>query len=295
MVASGWKELSGHWKASNIDLRLEKDNRRIHIFQVRPRRPFSGVMVVTGQAESAPTHLFGISDTQSFSDDERRVALDGLLTEPYSLEHLMLFERMFDKSQQDRWLEVLESLPVRDVFAQIRLGELYQRRDLPEKATEALRLARALLWAERDQSKHQGRLKNLAKQLGDEKLAEVVPTRQDFLDAGFVEIARGTDAFEMEAGAGEPTLMFHESAEDGPVVLVVEIIGSGSDNDPYQLRHLERQKGMSSYSTRGGFSQRNGLWHMASSRSINDMSVAFQITQIEGTERFKVSTTLTQR
>ncbi|MBN1362124.1 MAG: hypothetical protein JW993_16130 [Sedimentisphaerales bacterium] len=294
MTDLGWKELSSDWEPSRIDLRLEKDNRRIHVFQVRPRDPFSGVTVTSDRAQPAPAHLFGIADTQSFSYDERRVVLDGLLTQPYSLEHLMLFERMFDKPQQERWLEILESLPTRDVFAQIRLGEMYQRRDLPDKAAEALKLARALLWAEQDKSRYQSRLKSLAKNLGDEDMAGVVPTRPDFLDAGFIEIEPATDAFEIEVGVGEPALMFYDDPEDEPLVLNIQIASLPSDRDPYEFRRLQRQGGRSIYGTRTGFSQSNGLWHVESQQHINETAVMIRVTQIEGQDRFKVSVTISR-
>lgn len=294
MVDSGWKEMTSDWGHSNINLRMARDDRLVQIFQIPQRTPMGRTVVISYSSgpEPEPTHLFGVTDTQKFSADERRVALDGLLTEPYSLEHLIIFEPMFDKSQRERWLKVLESLPVRDAYAQIRLGELYQQRDMPEKSAEALRLARALLWAERDQSQYQSRLKSLAKRLGDEELAKVTPTRQDFLDAGFAEITSGMDSYETEANPGEPILTFCEAAQGEPVVLVLEILGSGSDADPYHLQHLERQGGMCSYGTQGGFSRRGGLWQDESHQAIDETSVIFKITQIEGQDRFKISATI---
>ena len=291
MIELGWKEMDSDWGHSNINLRMAKGDRLVHIFQVVPRTPMGWTVTVShpSEPEPEPTYLFGIADTQRFSADERRVALDGLLTEPYSVEYLMLFEHMFDQPQRQRCLEVLESLPVRDVYAQIRLGELYQQRDMPDKAMDALRLARALLWAEPDQSKYQSRLKGLAKQLGDEKLADFAPIRQDLLDAGFAEITPETGPFETEVDPDEPVLMFCENDRSEPVVFVLEILGSGTDADPYHLRHLERQGGMCSYGTRGSFSRRDGLWQDEAHQAIEDTGFIFKITQIEGQERFTIS------
>ncbi len=74
--------MSSDWNPPNLDLRLQKDHRRLHIFQVRSREPLSGIVMTTQSSEEKPAHLFGVTDVQRFDDDELKTALDTLLVEP---------------------------------------------------------------------------------------------------------------------------------------------------------------------------------------------------------------------
>ncbi len=123
MIARGWKELSSDWNPPNLDLRLQKDHRRLHIFQVRSREPLSGIVMTTQSSEEKPAHLFGVTDVQRFDDGELKTALDTLLVEPAPMTLLVLFERMFDKEQRDRWFEILQNQPSHNVFATLRLAK----------------------------------------------------------------------------------------------------------------------------------------------------------------------------
>jgi hypothetical protein len=293
MTVSGWEELSGDWESPNIDLRLRKDGRSLHIFQIRRREPFSGEFVVVRSSDEKPMHLFGVADVTSFSDDELSAALDGLLTGPASLERVMLFERMFDKEQKERWLEILEGQPPRDVFAQIRLGEMYQQKGQTEKAMQALTRAATLVWAVQDDNAHKNRLKSLAKQSGDEKLAERVPTRQDFLDAGFVELNLDAEPLEIETDLNVPATMFFDDPNDGPQTFVVTVFPTGNESDPFSVTRFQRVRHGSSWGSRGGGPPRpDGRWYCSLSHGFEDIAVTCQITQIDQQERFVISTTV---
>ena len=288
MTALGWKVLSGEWKTPNIDLRLEKDDRRIHVFQIRSDEPFSGQIVMVRPSAKQPASLFGVADVQQFSDAEMKTVLDGLLTEPVSLERLMLFERMFDKEQQERFLSVLEERSPRDVLSQIRLAEMYQRKSRLDDAMKAMTQARTLLWVAQDDG-CKGRLKSLAKSLGDEKLAEVKPTEQDFRDAGFVELTAGGEAVEVEVPLNEPAVVFCRDRRSEPHVFSLAIGASGNSKDPFIAKWVHRMAHGYSSSTRGGFTGPNGLWQCASADGFDNLTVKWQITQAPDRNHFAMS------
>ncbi len=295
MTASGWKELTSDWKSPNIDLKLQKGNRRIDILQVRGREPFSGAVMISRPSAEKPVHLFGIIDMQRFRDDELNAVLEGLLTRPVSMEHLMLFERMFDKQQQERWLEILESQPPRDVFTQMRLGEMYQRRDIPEKAMQALRRARTLLWVEQDSSSYRNRLKSLAKRLGDETLANAQPAREDFLEAGFVELASNAEAVEMEADLNAPALVFFPDSQGGYQTFAITVVPSSGEKGAFGIRYAKRAADGASFGSSDGVgSEGSGVWQYRLPRGSVDNRIACQVTRIRDEDRFNVSVTVTR-
>jgi hypothetical protein len=288
MTALGWKVLSGEWKAPNIDLRLEKDDRRIHVFQIRSDEPFSGQIVMVRPSEKQPASLFGVADVQQFSDAEMKTVLDGLLTEPVSLERVMLFERMFDKEQQERFLSVLEDRSPRDVLSQIRLAEMYQRKSRLDDAMKALTRARTLLWAAQDNG-FKGRLKSLAKSLGDEKLAEVKPTEQDFRDAGLIELIAGGDPRKVEAQLGEAIVVFCRDRRGELHTFSLAVAPTGNVQDPFCAKAVHRMEGGSSSGSRGGTLRSDGLWECNSQDGFNDLAVKWQITQAPDRNHFTMS------
>ncbi len=292
MTASGWEELSSDWKSPNIELRLQKDNRRIRIFQVRRREPFSGTVVIVRSSDEKPTHLFGVTDVKFFSDDERKAALDGLLARPTSFDRLILFEPMFDERQEQRWLEILESRPSRDISMQIRLGEIYQQKGRSEQAMQTLRRARTLMWAARGDSTYKNRLKGLAKKLGDESLAEFVPTPQAFRDAGFVEIPPDGGPFDVELDLGCPAVLFWQDAERGPLTLTVTVVGTGNDRDPFSAQYVLRRSHMSKSGSQSGFASTAEDWQTLLHHAMEHTTVECDIRRISGEDRFKLRVTV---
>jgi hypothetical protein len=290
MTASGWKELSGDWNLPRLSVRWAQANRRIHVFQMPRHEPFRGTRMTFPASEPEPACLFGIVDEERFRSDELHATLDRLLAEPLSVERLMLFERMFDKQQEQRWLTILARQPPRDVLTQIRLGELYQRRDQPEKALQALKRARALLWAVREDRTYTDRLKRLAEKLGDKKLAEAVPTREDFLDAGFPELALDGGPVEIETNLNVPAIVFFAEPQGGCGTLALTVVPAGGEKGTFGVTYAKRTAHGSSSGSCGGISsQANGHWQYDLPRGFVDDRTACRITRIGNEDRFKIS------
>ncbi len=293
MTGMGWKELSSDWNAPNLDLRLQKDRRRLHIFQVRPREPLSGMVVTTQSSEERPAHLFGVADVQRFDDDELKTALDTFLVEPVPMKHLVLFERMFDKEQRERWFEILKNQPSHNVFATLRLAEMYERRDLPDKARETLVRAKTLLWAMREEDTYKSRLKQLAKKLGDETLATAPPTGADLRAAEFTEITLDKGSFEQEVGLDQPVTLFCFEGEDKPVTLTLTVRDSDDGANSFIAEYVERNIHGSAWGSHGGTRVQGRPWQAEISQDLNDdVSVACHIEQIDDGKRFRIAVTV---
>ncbi len=285
MEQQGWKTNSRQLEPRFIDLLFKKDDRSIQIFKFRLGRSPGREPVM----EEAPISVFGVHDTESFSDDERTAALEGLLVEPVSMEHLMLFERMFDRPQRDKLLAALERQQHRTLPAEVRLAELYQQKDETEKARHALVRARALLWSVRDDASFKSRLKSLAKTLGDETLAEAPPTKQAFRDVGFIELTADGEPFEEEVGLDVPLVMFYED-QDGELRTVSLSVGpSGNENDPFLIHHMERMPHGSSWGSHGASSLGRDPWQGHYSKRIGNFTLNCNITALEDGQRFKMS------
>jgi hypothetical protein len=292
MSTLGWKELSSDWSTNNIDLRLAKDARCIHVFEIRQGEPFDGEMGISRRPSEKPKSFFGIADVQRFSEDERNTVIESVLTEPVSVEHLLLVEPMFDKPHRERMLTILENQPPRDVLLQLRMAQMYEQRNQPDKANRALRRAVTLGWAAQDDSAHRTRLKDLAKKLGDEELAEAVPTAQEFRDAGFAELRLSAAPLGMETTVNAPAAMFIEYPQGQPRTFTIMVIPSGDEANPFNVKHTHRMLGGSSSGSRGGSRlQKDGPWQVSLSDSFDGVSIACQITQIANGTRFKLSTT----
>lgn len=293
MMAIGWKELSSDWNPPNVDLRFQRGDRRLHVFQVRPPEPFNGAVVVSRLSEEKQTHVFGVTDVQRFDDDELKTALDGLLVEPVSMEYLVLFERMFDKEQKERWFEILQDQPSHNVFATLRLAEMYEGRDLADKAREALIRARTLLWALREEDTYKSRLKQLAKKLGDETLATTPPSAEDLREMGFTEITPNTKSFEREVGLDQPVALFCFEGENEPIALTLTVRDSDDDTGSFVAEYVERHVHGSAWGSHGGFRAQGRPWRADINQGLNDeIAVACQMEQIDDQKRFRVTVTV---
>ena len=218
LVELGWKKLSGDLDERFLEMRLEKDNRRLHIFKQRESDSFRpGVFVTTTQKveKAKPTRL-NISDVESLNDEELYSALDKLLEEPVNMELVMLFERMFNSPEQDKFFELLRSKPLTSLNDQIRLAEMYDGRKMQEEAKQTFFRAKALFWIMPEESDLRSRLQQLAKKFGDEKLVQEAPSRDLLLDMGCTEITKETQPFVKHTAPDEQVIVFSQK-EDGTI------------------------------------------------------------------------------
>lgn len=285
MEQHGWKTHTSHREPRFIDLLVGKDGRSIQIFKLRLGRSPGREPAV----EQDRLSVFGVHDTEPFSDDERTAALEGLLVEPVCMEHLMLFERMFHRPQRDKLLTVLERQQHRTLPAEVRLAELYQQKEETERTRHALIRATALLWSVRDDKSFKKRLKSLAEKLGDETLAEAPPTKQAFRAAGFIELIADSEPFEQDVGLDVPVVMFYEDQDGKLRTLSLSVARSGNQADPFLIKHLERMPHGSSWGSHGGSSHGTDSWQGHYSKHTGTFTLDCHITALADGQRFRMS------
>jgi hypothetical protein len=170
---------------------------------------------------------------------------------------------MFNNRQRERYFSLLQNGPV-TLESQVRLAEMYQGRKMFNAARQSLLRAVVMLWATRDQSDYKQRLKNVAKKLGDEKLVDTEPDRELILEAGFIEITKETEPFEVETGPDEPVVLFSRDSEGRLSILTLNCKPKeDSDNplNPFELYYTHRKGGSTGWGTRGGY-YGNNTWEI---------------------------------
>ena len=262
MEELGWKKISGDLDERFLDMRLEKENRLLHIFKPREENPYGPgtyVMYVKKEKKETPAYLY-ICDEESLSDEELYPAIDKLFEEPVNIELVILFEKMFNNQQREKFFELLQNRPLASLDSQIRLAEMYEGKQMFEQARQALIRAVTISSVTLRQENYKTRLENLAKKLGDEKLVEQPPERQVLLDMGCIEITENTQSFTKEAGPGEQVILFSQE-EDGKIhTLFLNFTPANKPKGSFTLSHVDRKGGDKSWGSQAA--NRNGnLWH----------------------------------
>jgi hypothetical protein len=161
------------------------------------------------------------------------------------------------------------------------LARYWADRGEMEKGRESLLRARAMQRTEKGHNVRAEEIKNLAKKLGDESLADVPVTEEIFREMGFINIEQITEPMEIERSINEPVL-FYQRLDDGELkTFALRVIRSQepSYSVPYQLLTVESQKGSSSSSENVGKVKPDGVWIVKPSINVsNSDSKSTQLT-----------------
>lgn len=213
---------------------------------------------------------------------ELRAAIDQALAQNVSVDVLMRLERYWSEEQSQRILKAIQAGPVRTPQASLTIAKLYRRLGQEDKAIAELPRARALLRTVAQPSDLESKLKNLAKDLGDEKLAEKPIEPRVLEQLGFVELKAGSQIPSREIGLEEPVHFFGKTAQGTLEIISVRAvkIASASGEPSYQLAQVESSEHGRSWGTSGpshGFSVEGTC------------SGFFAIDRLGSTERFRLN------
>jgi hypothetical protein len=224
-------------------------------------------------------------------------AMDALLDCNVEIKTILIFEKYFSTPQQlERLRSIIEQSPVRTLDGCLMLARYWADRGEMEKGRESLLHARAMQRTEKGHNVRAEEIKNLAKKLGDESLAEVPVTEEIFRQMGFINTEQLTEPMEIERSINEPVL-FYQRLDDGELkTFALWVIRSQepSYSVPYQLLTVESQKGSSSSSENGGKVQPGGAWVVKSSINVltsENKSIQLTINCLDN-ERFLFVITL---
>ena len=289
MKSLGWRTGDNDFDKESINVRLNKDDRLIQIFTPRRERARRRAVVMIGPRPTDSETVLYVRDVRLLSGDELGSVLDTLLAEPMQLELLLMFERMFEKAQRDKFYDLLREHRPSNVHLQLRLAEMYEQKGEIEESKKALLRASTLLWSIRDETNVKSRLKKLAKKLGDEELAKKPASEAAFRDAGFIDASETAVPIERKVGLDSPVVLFYRDSNDKLRAVSLTISRSGSETDPFILKHVERTAYGASWGSRGGWQQTGNIWKTTYSHQLGDSRLNCQISSLEDGANFKMS------
>jgi len=160
------------------------------------------------------------------------------------------------------------------------LARYWADRGEMEKGRELLLHARAMQRTEKGHNVRAEEIRDVAKKLGDERLAEVPVTEEIFREMGFINIEQLTESMEIERSINEPVL-FYQRLDDGELkTFSLRVIRSQESSYlvPYHLLTVESRKGSSSSSENGGKVKSGGIWVVGTSiNALTDKSKSMQL------------------
>ncbi len=263
-------------------LRMQKGNEHIYIFRQRRRDSKAGTFFWS-ESEKTASETSLIANYESYlTSDQMKKAMDALLDCNVEIKTVLIFEKYFSTPQQlERLRSIIEQSPVRTLDGCLMLARYWTDRGEMEKGRESLLRARAMQRTEKGHNVRAEEIKNLAKKLGDENLAEVPVTEEIFREMGFINIEQLTEPMEIERSINEPVL-FYQRLDDGELkTFALRVIRSQepSYSVPYQLLTVESQKGSSSSSENGGKVKPDGVWIVDTSiNALASQSKSIQLT-----------------
>jgi len=262
-------------------LRMQKGNEHIYIFRQRRRDSKAGTFFWS-ESDKTASEISLIADYESYlTSDQMQKAMDALLDCDVDIKTILIFEKYLCTSQQrERLRSIIEQNSVYTLDGCLMLARYWADRGEMEKGRESLLRARAMQRTEKGHNVRAEEIKNLAKKLGDESLAEVPVTEEIFREMGFINIEQITEPMEIERSINEPVL-FYQRLDDGELkTYALRVIRSQepSYSVPYQLLTVESQKGSSSSSENGGKVKPDGVWIVKS--SINVLNSDIKSTQL---------------
>jgi len=289
----GW----GQEELGKESLRMQKENENIFIFRQRLRDSKAGTFFWS-ESEKTASEISLVADYESYlTSDQMQKAMDALLDCDVEIKTILIFEKCFSTPQQlERLQSIIEHSPVSTLDGCLMLARYWADRGEMEKGRDLLLHARAMQRTEKGHNLRAEEIKNLAKKLGDESLAEVPVTEEIFREMGFINIEQLTESMEIERSINEPVL-FYQSLDDGELkTFALRVIRSQepSYSMPYQLLTVESQKGSSSSSENGGKVKPGGTWVVKSSINVltgESKSIQLTINRLDN-ERFLFVITL---
>jgi hypothetical protein len=292
LAAEGWRDLmSSLSDEEGPSVLMQKGDVRIKIFRPFRREP-TGVWIFKRADEEKPRPITLYAHYQQrLSDKELAAALEKLFSQPAQLETLAIFEHMFDQTQRQRFINLLEQHGSSQPSALMRLAEHYEARKQTEKARRALERVKALLWSAENRDAFQGRIRSLAEKLGDEKLADRPPDPALFEEVGFIKVSQNSPPTAREVGLDEPVGVYQTGPGGEPAVLTLRVVpsdGSGAGR-PYKLKHMCTKPNIRSWGSDQGDTAPDGRWRATHvEHDMDGLSIHCKAVALEAKDRFRI-------
>jgi hypothetical protein len=226
---------------------------------VRVHRQSAVVQVYPSSAHFQPNdgaaqNLVYVHYLDRMTQSEMTAAIDGAINSGVSDDVLLLFERQWSEAQQQKVLKRLQALPPRHPETSMTLARLYHRLHQDAEAKRELLLAQILLRTVQNAGDLEGRFRALAKELGDEKLAERPVDIKGLVDLGFKKLTPGTPVAPTTVGFDEPVCFFLEPSTPSDrlrTIALRAIKPESTGSSTIGLAHVDVSQNQRSWGTGG--------------------------------------------
>ena len=277
LEATGWKTRDTSKTPDQSYLRMSHNDTTLMIYVPSPQG--------TPPSSSPREPILNIQYVDRMTQDELRAAIDESLTQNVSTDILVCFEGQWSEEQSRRILKALQSRPVRTPQTALTLANLCHRLKQDDNARRELLHAQALLRTVAQYSDLESKARNLAKDLGDEKLVKKPIEPPVLKELGFVELKPGIHVPAQETGLEEPVHFFAKTPSGSLNTVSLRVVKSISNNGglSYQLAFVDSSENSRSWGT-GGTSH-NFLVE-------DKCNACFSLVRLGTGERFRLTTRL---
>jgi len=257
MAGSGWKRRDSSNDPKRPYLRMDRDAAAVEIFSGREGAPGGFFGALPGESDPGPSpggQELQVHYVDRITRPELDAAIDETLTREPSAEVLGLFADQWNARQRQKALEWLRSHRPGTPRAWLLLAGLHRQRGEAAQARDALLRAQALVYATLgDAGMLAGELRDLARQLGDEKLVERPPEQRLLAELGFVELkppaAAGPEPAAIlpprEIAPDEPVNFFAVAAGGKLMTFSIRVVspGSAQGGTSHHVAFVEHREG----------------------------------------------------
>jgi hypothetical protein len=272
------------WEQEDIGdeyLQMRKGDEHIYIFRNRQRNSKAGT-IFWSEPEKITAEATLIADYESnFNDDQMKEAMDALLESGVEMKTLLIFEKFFRTPKQlERLQSVIGKSQANTLDGNLMLARFWVDRGQTDKGQELLMRARVMQRTEKDHNLRAEEIRDLARELGDESLAEVPISEEVFRRMGFINPEQLKEPVEFEKSINEPVLFYHHLDDGELQTFALRIIPSyeSSYSMPYYLLTVESREGSSSSSENEGKLRPGDVWVVDTSiNAFTDESKSIQL------------------
>ncbi len=254
----GWT-LNGR---DNDYLKMRKGSEWIHIYRLQ-RNAGAGQIISDVSQKPASETLMVAHYESCWTKERMQKVVDKLLDMGIGVKTLLIFKEYFQTTgQYERLRALIEQSPAPLLDGYLVLARFWINRGELEKGRDALMLARAMQYAEKDNNSRAQEIKNLAGMLGDENLAQVPVSEEAFSETGFTNVDEIDRVMIVERGLGEPVLFYRFLGDRELQTLALRAVPSREPlpSESYRLLTVENRKGNSSFSERDGTIEQGSSW-----------------------------------
>jgi len=297
MQSAGWTTSSISTEQNRLPhLRMRREGAVLEVFPEEPAWRDLRPAPAGDDADRPPEPTrFCVHYLDRMTQEEVAKAVETTFAEDVPSEAFVLFESMWTKDQRRRALERLKSKGAKTLQTWLVLAKVYRGLKDDDAARDALLRAHVLLQTVGDQGDLRNQIRSLAKELGDEKLADKPIDAALIRELGFIELKPGVEISDSELGLDQPVHFFGHTA-DGElktvsVRVVKELVPDGKAL--YQIAHVESFDHGRSWGKSGQIwedvSQNHRMLPSYSSQLDGLGRVNFCIVKLPGKERFRLS------